>query len=115
MIKATELRIGNLILFDGKITHANSRNIAYINNSNRLKNRDSIAFEPVKFTEEWLKKAGYKKQNGYGYSNHNIYGLILKNDTGFEFHYYGIIIRIDFVHELQNLYFALTGEELILK
>ena len=113
MIKANELRIGNLIHFDGKITHANSRNIAYINNSNRLKNGDSIAFEPIVLDSEWLLKAGYKKQNGYGYSNYNIYGMILKNDNGFEFHYYGIIIRLDFVHQLQNLFFSFYGEELV--
>ena len=58
-------------------------------------------------------KAGYKKQNGYGYSNYNIYGFILKNDTGFEFHYYGIIIRIDFVHQFQNLFFSFYGEDLV--
>ena len=70
-------------------------------------------FNPIELTEEWLKKAGYKKQNGYGYSNYNVYGTILKNETGFEFHYYGITIRLDFVHQLQNLFFSLYGEDLV--
>ena len=70
-------------------------------------------YNAINLTEEWLLKAGYKKQNGYGYSNYNVYGTILKNDNGFEFHYYGIIIRLDFVHQLQNLFFSLYGEDLV--
>ena len=119
MLKANELRIGNLILFDGKITHANTRNIAYISNSNRLKNGDSIAFEPIKLTEEWLLKAGFEKltsiEKGFK-SNSYTYG------RGFSFivHLNNGLLSTNFwqgnekkfLHQLQNIFFSLTGEEL---
>lgn len=110
MVKANELRIGSILY--SNLTERN-----FICNSEDIYNlsMDCNANNAnyVKLTEEWLLKAGYKKQNGYGYSNYNIYGTILKNETGFEFHYYGIIIRLDFVHQLQNLFFSLYCEDLV--
>ena len=110
MIKANELRAGNLLYSNltERFFTCSSEDIYNLSMDYNANNANY-----VKMTEEWLLKAGYKKQNGYGYSNYNIYGLILKNDTGFEFHYYGIIIRIDFVHQLQNLFFSFYGEELV--
>ena len=124
MIKANELRIGNLILFDGKITHANSRNIAYISNSNRLKNGDSIAFEPIEPTEEYLLKAGFKKCvpplekhlrkritddlyfNAYPTKKGYCFELCSKYRNNGN---YWLMI-----HELQNMFFILSsGEELV--
>ncbi|WP_159522931.1 hypothetical protein [Sunxiuqinia indica] len=86
--------------------------------------------EPVKLTEEWLIKFGFKKKPcGYGSSKY-VYGI-------FEVHNYGgnrfkniELITIDksndedeivntllpvdilYVHQLQNLYLAITGEKL---
>ena len=109
MIKANELRIGNYILLNGKLKYVNWRTIRDLRCQS---NDEEDVYEPIPITEEILLKNGYKKQNGYGYSNYNIYGTVLKNDNGFEFHYYGIIIRLDFIHQLQNLFFTFYREKL---
>ena len=110
-MKSNEVRVGNFILFSGVQTRVIPADFA--TQCRGINSSEMPNFNPIELTEEWLKKAGYKKQNGYRYSNYNVYGTILKNETGFEFHYYGIIIRLDFVHQLQNLFFSLYGEDLV--
>lgn len=79
---------------------------------------------PIRITEEWLLKFGFErpKNSSMFYwvklraSLLNINpenGLVWLNDaTGETFKNPSLI---QYVHQLQNLYFALTGEELILK
>jgi len=74
---------------------------------------DEIEFIPL--TEEWVLKLGFKNKTIY------IKGicLYLVNEGmsgGFQDNEYGIneYVDIKYVHQLQNLYFALTGEELTL-
>jgi len=69
-------------------------------------------YQPIPLTEEWLLKFGFVAKNeGYLCSNKKVY---LSDD----FYYYCLyfdcedVIEIKYVHSLQNLYFALTGEEL---
>jgi len=84
--------------------------------------------KPIPLTEEWLLKFGFKHQNKYDLES-NLYSKKLKSEYYFTiysktetldfktFHPINFVfdIKIDFVHQLQNLYFALTGEELTLK
>ena len=82
----------------------------------------SLPFEPIPLTEEWLIKFGFeqltKKSNGFksgSYSYSGKVSLILNHDglrtwTNF---WQGNEMR--YVHQLQNLYFALTGKELTIK
>jgi hypothetical protein len=75
-------------------------------------------FEPIPITEEWLIKFGFEK-NSYWFKDDNMlrFGLIdnklhcsIGNDeNGFLYN------RINYIHQLQNLYFALTGQELEFK
>jgi hypothetical protein len=65
--------------------------------------------EPIPLTEEWLIKLGAKKDkidNTYYLPELEI---MLPNFFRYKT---SMISRIDYVHQLQNLYFALTGEEL---
>jgi len=65
--------------------------------------------KPIPLTEEWLIKLGAKKDkidNTYYLSELEI---MLPNFFRYKT---SIISRIDYVHQLQNLYFVLTGEEL---
>jgi hypothetical protein len=81
-------------------------------------------FEPIPLTEEWLLKFGFEKSNDLD----SFYHLRLINDWTKLFYdpkhgvcelsvsNHGAMIRkLKSVHQLQNLYFALTGEELIIK
>ena len=60
--------------------------------------------EPIPLTEEWLVRFGFRKGTKGWFKT---YGKNLK----FNLYMYR---KHEHVHSLQNLYFALTGEELIL-
>jgi len=69
--------------------------------------------EPIPLTEEWLLKFGFEiHEDGY-ITCSNGYQWILHLDNEFEFEALKIIVL--YVHQLQNLYFALTNEELTFK
>ena len=113
-MEAKELRIGNRILFDGKITIVNTRMLAYINNANRLKNKiDLISFEPIPLSEEILLKCGFKengnRKRDFYFRNYCI--ELFDNSCNFWIGDFNDI-EINYLHQLQNLYWSLTGEEL---
>lgn len=69
-------------------------------------------FSPVPLVEEWLLKFGFKLENNT-YWNENVSILGLENDR--YIHFDGGRVFIRSIHQLQNLFFALKGEELTLK
>ena len=118
-MKATELRIGNYL--NGKQGHVIITEIRTNNSVKILDNTSSFyvgtCLQPIPLTEEWLLKFGFKQISERVYIKNYHYGyefgitniFIIKNDN-----YFMRYKHIQHVHELQNLYFALTGEELIL-
>lgn len=125
-MKANELRIGNLVhgsRYNGIVTVLNK-------NACVLKHKSGIArlkiedLEPIPLTEEWLLKYGFKEEGlgGIRWYEKNIAGVkFLTNDIGkdayskkleFVFNEDLDTIRIEYLHELQNLYFAFTRREL---
>lgn len=81
---------------------------------------NAIRYEPIPLTEEWLLKFGCYTSNwddntSFRLSVNEHYVLTIN----LEFETYEIgdldILPIKYVHQLQNLYFALTGEELTIK
>jgi len=110
-MKANELRIGNLAVnFIGEVFEVNGNTIA---------NFDSNEFgkpKPIPLTEEWLIKMGFEKSKSDNYLRLMIIiedgteWLTFLNPNVINFNDRGIFCL--FVHELQNLFFALTGEEL---
>ena len=126
MIKSNELRIGNLTKYGDKVCEVSKilrsgfyctslEGVDYGNSSQRN-------YNPIPLTEEWLIKFGFEYRK-------------LTNDHFIKIGFRGnILIVIDQycyicepnqkkvflcntpqIHKLQKLYFALTGEELILK
>ncbi len=95
-----ELRIGNLILINGKQTE-----IIHL-----VCDDDYSHFEPIPLTEEWLVRAGFEfdKIDGYWYID-EYWRYFFEGDVCFLGNFSH---AVDYVHQLQNLYFALTGEEL---
>ncbi|WP_223559578.1 hypothetical protein [Chryseobacterium lathyri] len=81
--------------------------------------------EPIELTEEWLLKFGFEieKSNSHCIAFNENYEHELQLDKEFETKencwnitkYGGGYRLIYYVHQLQNLYFALTGEELTIK
>ena len=113
-IEANELRIGNLV-FDhlGRVqTVAETRAdayICYLTNGAKLKYKLNTT-KPIPLSEEWWLKFGFEElyddgefyKDGFHYMDKKLY-------------FYTSSIPIEYVHGLQNLYFALTGDELQLK
>lgn len=123
-MKAEELRICNLVNVDGftqnfTITEIKERTIraSYIRTDINQKHNSIIEIhrvKPIQLTEEWLLKFGFEEwdknawQKGFDLSIHKIDSIFWYNNNG-------INVLIKYVHQLQNLSFALTAEELTLK
>ena len=107
-MKANELRIGNIVYpFD---------DIDLVDESTIIRDciiiepkdfEDTNHLQPITLTEEWLVKFGVKRTTGY--NEKGIAMLYLKTDY---FEVECSFTYIMYIHSLQNLYFALTGEEL---
>ena len=113
-----ELRVGNLVLNDGIWYRINPIDIY-----NHSVNLDS-GFEPIELTEDILvKKCGFENHNGKILMS--IHDSIFSGIIFVEY-YKGLkkwnldigdinITMINYLHQLQNFYFVLTGEELDVK
>ena len=120
---ARELRIGNLIslnwngLIDKEvlpILEINEKLITTEHNGITLTSRIEDV-KPIPLTEEWLVKFGFRKIMG-GYYKQAGYKIIIWPTMQITFEYMENELReIKAIHELQNLYFALTGKELEIK
>jgi len=117
-INLTDLRTGNVLSY----TTAEGDDLDTAIDWQDLKwlDEDPIGFnsvhKPTLVTEEWLQKLGFEWKNqglrkdnicirqfGFGFS-------IFMSNEAFNFN-----IDLKHVHQLQNLYFALTGKELKLE
>lgn len=129
-MEARELRIGNLIRQVDYVTGETIciRTVTSINKEGYLnvksKGIENIksqllkSFEPIPLTEEILLKCGFDK-----YSDHSNEITYLSKDSGYFIQvydnsvYFGLNYEdyrkeVKYLHQLQNLYFALTGQEL---
>ena len=118
-MKANELRIGNLVKTDNSTKNYTDIEIVDLEILKEIFNGSEF-YNPIPLTEEWLLKFGFAKQCDYLYfdfENGNIsfndeikkgislcIGTYCSSGLAFE--------NIKHVHQLQNLFFALTGEEL---
>jgi hypothetical protein len=75
------------------------------------------SMNPIPLTDEWLIRMGFDKfaEHTPSFGHDDIYrkGYIDIHARYNQYHFHGILIN--FVHELQNLYFALTKKELTMK
>jgi hypothetical protein len=112
-MKAEELRIGNLYDNNGNYFVVTPSTIESVFESER------VWCKPIPLTEEWLLNFGFKQYETVGIKTHNYIKGNFKFNSAVLWiaEYKGIHIenKILYVHQLQNLYFALTGEELKLK
>jgi hypothetical protein len=108
MIQPNELRIGNFVLSAGMKTQVEN-----ITTTDVLEKLEGI---PV--TQKILERCGFKAEKRIYYK-----GMFFISDPQVQFgswgfgivNTHGVISTLKFVHQLQNLYFALTGEELTLE
>ena len=128
-MKANELRIGNIVKIRGNICkvanisgfisesitgviidkHGNKKHLyAEIND-----------IEPITLTEEWLLRARFTKSfivtNFAIQTEDGVLDLVPSDIAGHHVYFDdNWICKVQYVHQLQNLYFALTGQELII-
>lgn len=127
MIKREELRFDNLVF--GSIrpdepVQINSIDKTICKAGEYLEGYESV--NPISLTEEWLIRMGFDKIRD-GQMSPDIYGKYYTRvlvTSVIELQHDGLDCRwmegntnvpIEFVHQLQNLYFSLTGEELTIK
>lgn len=113
MIKPKELMIGNYLQC-GKSTVE----VAIIseNHFDCITVEDGMfipngIYNPIQLTKEWLVKFGFEIYGKYTYL---IDFLLLENIDEY-WSNSNLRIKIQYVHQLQNLYFALTGDNLKIK
>ena len=130
-MKANELRIGNLVKIDCPDFENKIQSIPNIHEKGVLINGNPyslLELQPILLTEEWLLRFGFVKWEdrltieawAKGHPSQRfdidfIEGEIVMNSRYQEHSDTHIMGHIKHVHQLQNLYFALTGEELKLK
>lgn len=122
MIQINELRIGNLIQ-EGKIEQIdNSIDEVYYSGDGYYQSNYCCNINPILLNKEWLSKFGFEKSDKrFDYFSRTHYFLYIKKidltgDLVINVDEYGNIknsySHIKYIHQLQNLYFALTNTEL---
>jgi len=123
-MEAKELRIGNLVLddysgrmivsainpYDGMYNHESG---VYLCKNNNLPSGYYFLkdIRPIELTEDWLIMFGFEKETALFRKDKHAINLTIAGLYEFK----NIPIKeVSYVHELQNLYFAITGKELIL-
>lgn len=119
-LKSTELRLGNFVIVNhgtdllSKVTWIQEESVSVMFDRQHDLSNGMIASPSkiigVPLTEEWMFRLGFIKQDDPFDWHYEINGYEVGNDfdswTGKESR------KIDYVHQLQNLYFAITGFEL---
>lgn len=113
-VKANELRIGNFV-YNPNLKEFRCLDILDIRDF--AEKRLYLDFESIPLTEEWLIKFGFTEE-----VNSQFVKFWRKNNITI-YHRYDLLpnefilsefdVKIQYVHQLQNLYFTLTGKELI--
>jgi hypothetical protein len=135
MIHANELRIGNLVLESTSFTPSSKDfdvvAIASINDIDKVvrdNKENGYGYDmlyPIPLTSEWLELSGFNKISDGGEDfcdEFEIKNIMHIHYDGEDFWLgyavgpkYNRNIAVTSLHQLQNLYFALTGEELTIK
>lgn len=128
-LSAQELRIGNYFLYDNRIQVVNG--VIDINGGYRIDfktehKRKLVKYcHPIPLTEEWLMKFGFEWNKETKTYEHKVFypwhvsksiNIDIQNWQVFNYVLQAVANRkIKYVHQLQNLYFALTGDELTIR
>jgi hypothetical protein len=111
-MKANELRIGNLL----ECWYGDNYFEVTIEDLQTIYNGKSKA-KPILLTEEWLLKFGFEKdeKNEYWFWKNCVSVSVLGyiELLSFNRQSFKTNIQLKYIHQLQNLYFTLTGKELV--
>jgi hypothetical protein len=126
-LQAKDLRIGNWIAdYEHKNPYFQVEAIQRHNDKLKVVYRNGSSWatepEPITLTEEWLLRFGFKKSKVSSQFDKGKLTIQIANELEYHkngrvyFNSWAILYEsIRYVHQLQNLYHALTGEELEIK
>ncbi|WP_292008672.1 hypothetical protein [Chryseobacterium sp.] len=115
-----ELRIGNYIQINEKVANVNFELFRSLHEKEKAisnKNLYTLKVSPIELTDEWFNTFGFEIR-AKGYTDSKLSAIttaeIIKEDGEFRFYpgYTHAYISIKYVHQLQNLYFSLTHQEI---
>jgi hypothetical protein len=113
MVKSNELRLGNWLGDTGNIPYQIMPNTILGLYQCEIADKKALGVNPIPISEEWLLNFGFLKHyTSFGKSGFNIHLA----EQGYFYFIWGheqVIIKT--VHQLQNLYFAITKEEIEIK
>ena len=127
MIDPKELRIGNLVLVQSRKLATDISDVLAID---KIVPQSCTRYHPIPITPEWLERFGFEKRESSTCVEYYIGINDITHDWLFSLTW---LLRpelinapiapfyrngrhtIHYVHQLQNLYFALTGKELTIK
>jgi hypothetical protein len=123
-MEAKELRIGNYIQAKNEpgrvqgivlsLAKMGAYTIPFVNAEGKADTLGYNECEPIVLTEEWLEKFDFYFVDGDWHKN-NVVISTVPNDVSY---YYdganGVVVDLSYVHQLQNLYYILQGEDLSL-
>ena len=101
-MNSKELRIGSYYAIDGVV-----RRLIYDDMRDALIN--GVRITPIPLDEEWLLKFGLEEDEPGYYEITKSIAINIDNHVYSGRHW---VIELQYVHQLQNLYFALTFKEL---
>ena len=121
-MEANELRVGNYV--ECRIDDINDRfDVVKLNIHHFTDIHNEVigySYKPIPLTEEWLIKFGFFEKYKSCCNRWNILSFTLLDNEDRNGDLQGVFIydyklEVSYVHQLQNLYFALTNEELTIK
>lgn len=115
MIHARELRIGNMVFNNYLLKEQETYPMMIAQIEAIEKEGGDVNMCGVALNSEWIERFGFKKdsENVWQESNENRRHHVVFNGGKFIYRVPGVSIReVRYVHEIQNLFFAITGEEL---
>ena len=116
-MRIEDLRIGNFVQSAGKITAVTKLGLRPEVVGTLEEEKNLRAVHPILLTGDWFLKLGFENRGDFYYLNgikvlefnrHFQSGMWM-----FDFGVRGKVAILKYVHQLQNLYYTLTGEELV--
>jgi len=125
MINAAELRLGNLFInpegnteqFEGYYNGLINPKISHHYQEEEGYREEEI--EPIAIDIDWLERMGFEhyhtnpRMEVFYFNKQGYYPVHINRARGGQY-FYGEELILRHVHQLQNLFFALTGDELII-
>lgn len=118
MIPKKELRIGSWVKLDGRPYEITGSDLYAFDDTAHHRGRRVLYSDPIPLTPEILEKCGFKNVGAHNWVNglFSLKGRMPHFNDGYHILSGKDVVvgsrTLFYLHQLQNLYFALTGEEI---